>query len=68
MSGLTHAVVAIAFPRAALAVRVAAVAPDAGALLMAVLRATLAVSREDVVARACAFVAGSGRTVFSGLG
>lgn len=56
---LAHAVSAKGLAGAALPVRVAAVAPDSGALLVAVLVAALAGGGEDGVSCACAFVASS---------
>lgn len=65
---LAHAVSAKGLAGAALPVRVTAVAPDSGALLVAVLVAALAGGGEDGVSCASAFVASSVCAVFSGFG
>ena len=63
---LAHAVSAKVLAGAALPIRVAAVAPDSGTLLVAVLLAALAGGGEDRVPCACAFVTSPVCTVLSG--
>lgn len=65
---LAHAVSAKGLAGVAFPVRVAAVDPDSGTLLVAVLLAAFAIGGEDTVFCACAFVATSVCAVLSGFG